>query len=352
MNGAASRPIPTGAHVQTNETARVVLVGERRSPEAVLSRHLGPAFDDYRERWRLADEFIRRPDWPLHLDVDTNYTCNLRCVMCPLGVGGFPVAYDRKHLDFDLYKRVLDEGAANGLASVRLGLTGEPLLRKDIAEFVRAARDHGLLDVMLITNGHLLTPDVSLALIEAGLTRLMVSIDAVRPETYRRIRRGGELETVTRNVHAFLDLRRRLGSDLPLLRLSFVKMSFNEDEQSDFSGYWSDKADYISFQEYTNILETESTRYFTGNRVRAPRFRCPDPWQRMSLFVNGDLFPCCSDFGRLAPMGNAGETSVGRVWRSEAALALARLHQEGRWRENDLCRRCAANSTAQGGSDD
>lgn len=333
---------------QTNETGRVHLIGEKKSPERILSEALGPAFDQYRERWRAAESFEWRPPWPLHLDVDTNYTCNLRCVMCPLGAGGFPVSYENKLLDFGLYRKVIDEGAASGLASIRLGLTGEPLLRKDILDFVRLARDRGVMDVMLITNGQVLSREMSRALIQAGLTRLMVSLDAIRPETYRRIRRGGDLETVMDNVHGFLKLRRAMASDLPLLRVSFVKMSFNEAESQDFRMYWADKADYISFQEYTNILERSDTDFFQAVRPRAANFRCPDPWQRMSLFVNGDLFPCCSDFGRLAPVGNARDMTVARAWQSDEARRLSEIHREGRWLEHDICRRCAENSTGSG----
>jgi radical SAM protein with 4Fe4S-binding SPASM domain len=173
----------------------------------------------------------------------------------------------------------------------------------------------------------------------------MVSLDAVRPETYRRIRRGGDLERVAGNVLDFLELRRASGRDLPLVRVSFVKMNLNEGERSGFHQFWKDRADYISYQEYSNILEREDTAFFTERRHRTAAFRCPDPWQRMSLFVNGDLFPCCSDFGRLSPIGNAYHQTVSEVWLSEAAAELRQIHRHGRWQEAAVCRRCALSST-------
>ena len=320
-------------------------LGRGVSPEAVLAGVKGSEFIRYREKWRAAGDFIMTPDWPLHLDVDTNYTCNLSCVMCPLGAGGFPVDYPKKFLDFDLYAQVLAEGAEKGLASIRLGVTGEPLLRPDILDFVRLARDLGLLDIMLITNGLLLTPEISTGLIQAGLTRLMVSLDAAGPETYGRIRRGGDFGRVVDNVLAFLDQRARAGLELPLVRVSFVRMSINTGDETDFREFWQDRADYLAFQEYANILEREDADYFRSDRRRVSEFRCQDPFQRMSLFVNGDLFPCCSDFGRLAPLGNAYQETVARVWQSEAAVRLRRLHKNGRFAEDPICRRCALSST-------
>jgi len=330
---------------QTNETGRVHLVGEHNSPDQLLIDLLGPVFREYRQAWRASEKFDFRPDWPMHLDVDTNYTCNLRCVMCPLGVSGFPVSYPQRFLDFDLYETVITEGAANGLASIRLGITGEPLLRSDILDFVRLAKEKRIPDIMLITNGMRLEPAMSRALIEAGLTRLMVSIDAATPETYNRIRIGGDLNRVVRHVLDFLKLRREMNTRLPLLRVSFVKMSFNEAEIEEFEKFWADKADYISFQEYANLLERPDTAYFPTRRHQAVSFRCPDPWQRMSLYVNGDLFPCCSDFGRLAPVGNAYDTPVAEVWLGAGTEYFRQIHKNGHWRESSVCRRCALSST-------
>ncbi len=337
-----SRPT---AYRQRDETERACLVTENRSPDTVLAHHLGHRFLEYRENWRETEKFNLIIPWPLHLDVDTNYTCNLSCVMCPLGADGFPVDYQKKLLDFDLYRQVLEEGAAAGLASIRLGITGEPLLRPDILDFVRLAKEAGLSDIMLITNGMLLDRDMGRGLIDTGLTRLMVSLDAIRPETYRQIRRGGDLDHVVDNVLGFLELRRTLDRDLPLVRVSFVKMNINIGERDEFHHFWKDRADYISYQEYSNIMECKETDFFTERRRRAAGFRCPDPWQRMSLFVNGDLFPCCSDFGRLSPLGNAYHNTVSDVWLSRAATELRDLQRNGRWQDAPICRRCALSST-------
>ena len=132
-------------------------------------------------------------------------------------MAGFPVSYPDQWLDFHLYSKVLQEGVAHGLSSIRLGITGEPLIRKDIISFVELARDLGVTDIMLITNGQLLTQQLAQGLIKAGLTRLMVSIDAATPGTYARIRRGGTYARLLENVLWFLDARQTLGSPLPPL---------------------------------------------------------------------------------------------------------------------------------------
>ena len=173
-------------------------------------------------------------------------------------------------------------------------------------------------------------------------------MDAALPETYNRIRPGGSLDAVQRNMDRFLDIREKSGNRLPLVRVSFIKMSLNWDEQKEFEKYWTDRADYLGFQEYANILERRSTAYFAGPKPSAHGFRCADPWQRMALFVNGDLFPCCSDFGRLTPLGNANATSVKDIWRSRGAVRLREMHRLGQWQGHPSCARCVRASMDDG----
>lgn len=345
MNTASKVEKNNEAYIKADSTLRAVLVGKRHDPDRAMLEAFGRKYTDYRKKWEAAGRFELEPDWPLHLDVDTNYSCNLKCIMCPQGTTGFPVEYGLKNLDLELYRRVIEEGAPRDLASVRLGITGEPLMRQDIFDFIDIAADAGIVDIMLITNGLLLTDNIAGRLVESGLTRLQVSLDAFSDETYRIIRPGGDLSLVVKNVLNFLDHRNSLNQKLPLLRVSFVKMRQNISEMEAFKEFWDEKADYISFQEYANILEKRDTEFFSSVRPKVKNFKCPDPWQRMSLFVNGDLFPCCSDFGRLDPIGNISDQSVEQAWKSDRARELRKLHIEGRWRDNPVCRRCAASST-------
>ncbi len=336
------------AFVKENAAGLAIQKSRQSDPEAILARNLGPAFGEYRRRWRETDDFRQVPAWPLHLDVDTNYSCNLRCAMCPLGVPGHELPYGTRLLDKKLYARVIQEGADQGLCSIRLGLTGEPLLRGDIVEFVDIARRAGLLDIMLITNAMLLTPDMSGRLIDAGLTRLQVSIDAVTAPTYAQLRRGGDYETVINHVAGFIETRERAGVELPLLRVSFVRTAVNQHELEAFEDYWQPRADYVAIQEYADLVGTpESMALIPDDRKVIDQFRCPDPFQRMALFVNGDLFGCCSDHGRDYPWGNAFQDDVGTVWRSEVAARLRDLHRQGRWYDHPACRACGLASVAR-----
>src|SRR5437899_787341 len=84
----------------------------------------------------------------------------------------------------------------------------------------------------------LLSETMAAGLMDGGLTRLMVSLDAVTQPVYDKIRVGADLEVVKRNVFRFLELRQARGRRLPLLSVNFVKMSVNEHELEKFVETW------------------------------------------------------------------------------------------------------------------
>jgi hypothetical protein len=151
----------------------------------------------------------------------------------------------------------------------------------------------------------------------------MVSVDAARPETYARVRPGGSWEVLLENLAGFLAVRRAAGSDLPLLRLSFVEMEVNLAEREEFRELFTPLADYLSFQRYQDILGLPETALApAGQAPGETAGACPEPFTRLALQADGGLFPCCSDFGRGNPLGRFPQNSLAEVWNSPAALRL------------------------------
>ena len=295
-------------------------------PNQKLIQLLGPAFANYRNNFSLA-EAGQRPPAPLHLDVDVTTACNLRCPMCPAGNTGhiFPGFKPNLFMDRKIYHQAIAEGTKWNLPSIRLGITGEPLLVPDIDQWVLEAKESGVMDLSLITNGLLLNPEKIRGLLKSGLTRLMISIDAATPETYAQVRPGGQWDLLINNIHDFLRLREEHNSLTPLLRLSFVEMETNRNDRSEFKRIFSPLADYLSFQRYHNILGSPETSLAPLGTTAPPAAHhfCSEPFTRMALHVDGGLFPCCSDFGRQRPLGHIETGGILATWQSREALKLA-----------------------------
>jgi len=340
--------VTSGARLLHQEpTGQVRLIEFERRPFEVMAAVFGDRFRRYREEWAATSRFEHLPEFPLSLDLEVNASCNLRCVMCVMGSPNYvnPMA-GRTMMDFGLYRRLMREAESRKLPAMTFGFLSEPLLRPDLADMIGLARQSGVMDIRLGTNGLLLSPSISEDLISAGLTRLEVSLDAFRPETYRRIRRGGRIEQAVRNVLDFLELRARRRSDFPILRLSFLRLPGNEAEVEDFLEFWRDKADLFSIQEPIYFEEAPISRQAELVELPvSPDFRCAQPWQRIIVRSNGDVFPCCSIYGLGMRIGSALESPISEIWRHPIIHHLRRLHRAGLYQDVAACHRCAVRSS-------
>jgi len=95
---------------------------------------------------------------------------------------GFPCTPKEEHLTTEEFGRLIGVAASLGMTKVRL-TGGEPLLRKDLSEIVRSAREAGVRDLSATTNGHRLA-ELAGDLFSAGLNRINVSLDTLRPDRF------------------------------------------------------------------------------------------------------------------------------------------------------------------------
>lgn len=335
------------------------LLSRTRDPDEIVAEVKGQAFLDYRARWVRVSNMEEVTDYPTHLVFELNHSCNLRCPMCTWSADANKNKGKDGWFEFDRYARIIDEGIDRGLCSVALNAVNEPLLRPDLPRFVEYARARGVLDIIIHTNGMLLTDKMSRALIASGLTKLMVSLDAITQATYDKVRVGGDLAVVRRNIAQFLAIRREAGARLPALCVNFVKMSVNEHELDAFVEEWTGTADYLALQEYMNPFPGGETEGLFPESYRPNvEFKCSHPWQRMKISANGTVYPCCSFYaddnvnlpgegrstGGDIAIGTLGESSVGALWRSPKMDELRQLHKEGRYDDHPVCRACVKNS--------
>lgn len=311
----------------------------------ILSRNLGDAFLKYRGRFEQAAGFHEEPLFPIHIDFETIFGCNIRCVMCTHAHRNlFPTR--KTLLDFDLFKKIIDEGAPYGLSSIGLDQEGDPLLVKNLSEFIGYAKSKGVIDIMINTNALLLDKERTEELLHSGLTRIHFSLDALKEVTYNKIRVGSDYRKVTENILYFCKRKKEIKKELPVTRVSFVKMSHNELEQEDFVNYWTPIVDAIAIQEYNNPFPQllELNLLYASSRIKNSEFKCTQPWFRVVVLSDGSVLPCCF-LGMSLKMiiGNALETPVYDLWNSATMKALRQMHKKGTYKQHKVCGVCAEN---------
>jgi MoaA/NifB/PqqE/SkfB family radical SAM enzyme len=155
--------------------------------------------------------------------VEPTNGCNLGCRTCIRHAWEEPIG---QMTDATFTRLVEGLRAFNPPPLVFLGGFGEPLTHPDIVEMVTQVKALGA-KVELITNGTLLTPDLSRRLIAAGLDVLWLSLDGATPESYADVRLGAALPQVLNNITRFRDARPRAYFPKPEIGIAFVAMKRN-----------------------------------------------------------------------------------------------------------------------------
>ena len=224
--------------------------------------------------------------------------------------------------------------------SIKLNYRGESTLHPQIVDYIAYARSKGVFEIMLNTNGNY---DVELnqQMVEAGLTWLSISLDAIKPETYACVRAGGNFY---RAYAAALDMC-RFAEDINC-HVSFVKQKLNIDDVDDFLSFWNRmplKKILVSDVYNPGELMKNDSAFTELNYKRSDKFTCPQLWQRILIFNDGKMFPCCHSFE--APddllLGRLQEMSIHKAWHSDKLQDIRRTHKDGDYQNVDTCYRCA-----------
>jgi cyclic pyranopterin phosphate synthase len=147
----------------------------------------------------MFDSYNRRINY---LRISVTDRCNLRCTYC-MPAEGIALIQHSDILSFEEIIEVVDAALAMGVDKIRI-TGGEPLVRKGIVNLVGLiASKPGVQDLGMTTNGQLLEKFAQ-PLKDAGLHRINISLDAMNPERYRQVTRGGEISIVLKGIEASL----------------------------------------------------------------------------------------------------------------------------------------------------
>lgn len=193
----------------------------------------------------MRDAQGRRIDY-LRLSVTDR--CNCRCAYC-MPADGVPMLSHDDLCSFEELARITEACCELGVTKVRL-TGGEPLVRRGLLGLVRMLREvPGVRELAMTTNATLLAP-VASELRAAGLDRINVSLDSLRPERYAAITRGARLDDALAGLRAAHD------AGFTGTKVNCVLMGgVNDDEVADIAGLAREKPVDVRFIELMPIGE-------------------------------------------------------------------------------------------------
>lgn len=208
----------------------------------------------------MNDHFGRTIDY---LRLSLTERCTLKCAYCRAGEGVCP---KKSELSADEFLRIVRAMASLGVKKVRL-TGGEPMLRRDLLEIVSGIRAvEGIEEIDMTTNGQHL-PGQSRLLKAAGLDRLNVSLDSLRPERYTAMTGGGSLGKTLTGVGEALE------AGFQPIKINVVLLrGENDDETDDFIALTKDKPLWVRFIEWMPLGESDcADKRVSGGELRAAR---------------------------------------------------------------------------------
>lgn len=273
---------------------------------------------------------------PPSLQIEPTNYCNVTCLCCPVS----RTSRRKGYMELSLFMKIVDEAAQMGVKRIRLFLHGEPFLHPKIIEMIRHAKAKGLA-VHLTTNGMPLTKPRLEALLKSGVDsadHITFSVLGYSRQVHEGVMKGVNHDKVVKNIFDLLELRRDLGINGPVIETIFYDTPENEHEEQEFLMYWRGTVDHVRLG---GRISQSFSEYKRETQKVAPRTQtCPNLWERMTIFWNGDVTLCCQDVDGQWLFGNLNERSIKDVWNCERLQSIRQVHHERQFHNFPFCSEC------------
>lgn len=267
--------------------------------------------------------------YPRHLFIETTAACNLTCEYCPR-------EKNNSHMDYELFRRIIDEAKTYGPRSFSLHLFGEPLLYPRIWEAIRYIKKANKGNIVLLTsNGTMFNRFID-DITESNVDKLIWSW---RPEakfteeTKERLRRWGRMTVRMIDTQIPKEEEEYWGSWPSVEKREL----HNYGGQIDLNKFKEPKQDLTQSKESTQLTEKKvSSENYDVKFMDGSRWPCYHLWLAPAVSWNGNFLMCCADPHQKEVFGDINKESVNTAW--QRLNGVRKAHMEGIFQ--GICRDC------------
>lgn len=290
------------------------------------------SYANYRGDWVKNAESQTVSDYPLLVDLELASVCNLRCPMCYTISAEFRKHVNAKIMDFDMFKRVIDE-IGGKVPALRLSLRGEATVHPQFVEAIRYAKDHGIKEVSTLTHGGRLTLDFFKEVQEAGIDWITISIDGLK-EAYERIRKPLKFDDLLARLKAIKNYKAEHSLRKPVIKVQGIWPAIQDDPQGYYDTF-APLSDLVAFNPLIDYLGNDTDIEYLKD------FTCPQQYQRLVIGADGLVMKCSNDEENREVIGDARTQTVHEIWHGEKMKAVREMHLQPRgFMNSPVCRRC------------
>lgn len=290
-------------------------------------------------------------DVPFSVQIDICSACNMKCAFCfhsdLEAIKKAQVKFGAMSLE--LFQKIIDDmkrdWAGKKVKKLRLFKVGEPLMNKDVCRMVKYAKEAEVAEcIEITTNGTLLTEEMSLGLIEAGLDILNISVNGINEEQY---------ESTCQYKLNFEEFRGKLEffyqnkKDCKVF-IKYSDIGYSQEMKDSFYEKFSGVCDEIFVETISatlwqdtnislNVVNKQEGTY--GQELKSKQV-CPFLFTTMVINDKGIAHLCCVDWKSEYVLGDLKEVSIAEVWKGEKLKQYQILHLLKKKDNMPICRCC------------
>ena len=289
---------------------------------------------------------------PISITVEPTTACNLACPECPSGLKQF--SRPTGNMKLNVFENLLDQ-IRHTTSYMIFYFQGEPFIHPSLLEMIKAASKKNIYTATS-TNAHFINEAKAKAIVESGLSRLIISIDGSTQEVYEQYRVNGNLQKVLDGTKAMVKAKKEMKSSLPHIIFQCLVVKPNEHQIPEIKKLAKELGvDEVRFKtaqlydfEHGNPLMPENPHYSRYKQKADGTFEiknqldnhCWKMWHSAVTTQDGAVVPCCFDKDAQHEMGHLSRQNFADIWHSPAYRNFRSRLLKSR-KEIDICANCS-----------
>ena len=316
---------------------QIRLTSRKKNLKFEINRSKGHLFSFIinRIRWHLFPRIHHVSEFPSHVDIELSSLCDLNCPMCYTTTDEFKKNVNRKILDFELFKKIIDECVKYNLYSIRLSLRGEAFLNPHIYDMIEYAKKSGIKEISSLTHGGHLDEEKFERLIKSDLDWLTISFDGVG-EMYNKIRAPLKFEDMVNKIKRFKEIKKEKGVSKPVIKVQTIWPAISKNPE-EFYNTFNPHVDQVASNPLIDWLFKDTM----DDKIFIEDFTCPQLWQRLLIGADGKVMLCGNDELGAHIVGDINTETVYQVWHGKKLEKARKIHLDHEGvKQINICKNC------------
>lgn len=267
--------------------------------------------------------------------IEVSSFCNAKCFFCP----NVKMQRTKNSMNMDIFmtliKRIKEE-KINPRYFNMTG-TGEPLLDKTIFEKIKIIKNEfPKTYIFMPTNFALANKEIIKNLLESGLDKITISLNADNEKDYKEIMKIDYKKTLS-NIDLLLEMKSKAKSKLHVM-VTVAANPINKKSINSFNKKWEAKVDEVAINwihDWAGAVDTKD-----GKSTWKKRYPCRTLFEQIVVHSNGNIPLCCIDYEGIVIGGNVKDKAILESFNGDKIKKIKDMHRNGQIDKFKMCANC------------